>query len=205
VSAVAGAAPAGAVAAARTESAAEKAFGFWIYLMSDAVIFALLFATYIVMTTGTAGGPTGHELFSLPRAFGETMLLLFSSTTFGVATVAVLAGNRGGAVLWLLVTVLLGLGFVALELQEFTGMISAGAGPDRSGFLSSFFTLVGTHGLHVSVGIPGDDGTGGDQGANRTGVVAAFSPWPLLALPRHRVDRHLFHRLPAGGDVTCRP
>jgi cytochrome o ubiquinol oxidase subunit 3 len=153
VSAVAGAAPAGAVAAARTESAAEKAFGFWIYLMSDAVIFALLFATYIVMTTGTAGGPTGHELFSLPRAFGETMLLLFSSTTFGVATVAVLAGNRGGAVLWLLVTVLLGLGFVALELQEFTGMISAGAGPDRSGFLSSFFTLVGTHGLHVSVGI----------------------------------------------------
>lgn len=153
MSAVAGAAPAGAEAAARTEGAAEKAFGFWIYLMSDAVIFALLFATYVVMTNGTAGGPTGHELFSLPRAFGETLLLLFSSTTFGVATVAVFAGNGRGAVLWLLITVLLGLGFVALELQEFTGMIAAGAGPDRSGFLSSFFTLVGTHGLHVSVGL----------------------------------------------------
>jgi len=141
---------AGVEAAARAE---EKAFGFWLYLMSDAMIFALLFMTYVVMNSGTAGGPSGADLFSLPRAFAETMLLLASSMTFGFAN---LAGQekRGGAVLaWLLITLGLGLGFVALEIQEFTGMIAAGAGPDRSGFLSAFFTLVGTHGLHVSFGM----------------------------------------------------
>jgi cytochrome o ubiquinol oxidase subunit 3 len=153
VSAVAEAVPATPEASATAERAEEKALGFWIYLMSDAVIFALLFATFVVMTNGTAGGPSGHELFSLPRAFGETLLLLFSSTTFGLATVAVFARDKRAAVLWLLLTALLGLGFVALELREFTGMIEVGAGPDRSGFLSAFFTLVGTHGLHVSVGL----------------------------------------------------
>ena len=139
-----------AEAADRTE---EKAFGFWLYLMSDAMIFALLFATYVVMMSGTAGGPSGHELFSLPRAFAETMLLLISSTTFGFATLAVSAKQRGAVLGWLLVTLVFGLGFITLELQEFTGMIAAGAGPDRSGFLSAFFTLVGTHGLHVSFGM----------------------------------------------------
>lgn len=141
---------AGAEAAGRVE---EKAFGFWLYMMSDAMIFALLFATYVVMTSGTAGGPTGKELFSLPRAFAETMLLLISSTTFGFANLASQSEKRGAVILWLLVTLALGLGFIALELQEFTGMIAAGAGPDRSGFLSAFFTLVGTHGLHVSFGM----------------------------------------------------
>lgn len=153
MSVAAEAVPAGPEAAASAERTEEKALGFWIYLMSDAVIFALLFATYVVMTSGTAGGPSGGELFSLSRAFGETLLLLFSSTTFGFATVAVSGRNGRAAVLWLLVTALLGLGFVGLELQEFTGMIEAGAGPERSGFLSAFFTLVGTHGLHVSVGL----------------------------------------------------
>ena len=133
--------------------AEERAFGFWLYLMSDAMIFALLFATYVVMISGTAGGPTGRELFSLPRAFAETMLLLVSSTTFGFASLASRAKQRGAAVAWLLVTLVLGLGFVSLEIQEFTGMIAAGAGPDRSGFLSAFFVLVGTHGLHVSFGM----------------------------------------------------
>ena len=131
----------------------EKAFGFWIYLMSDAIIFALLFATYVVMLSGTAGGPTGGELFSLPHTFGETLLLLFSSTTFGFAALAARARDKKAAVLFLLLTFLLGAGFVAMEVQEFQRMIAMGAGPDRSGFLSAFFTLVGTHGLHVSVGL----------------------------------------------------
>jgi cytochrome o ubiquinol oxidase subunit 3 len=130
----------------------EKALGFWIYLMTDAILFALLFATYVVMVNGTAGG---HDLFDLRRTFAETMLLLFSSATFGFATVAAWARKRTMAVLMLLLTFLLGAGFVAMEVLEFRGMIAAGAGPDRSGFLSAFFTLVGTHGLHVSVGLIG--------------------------------------------------
>jgi cytochrome o ubiquinol oxidase subunit 3 len=138
---------------AREEKYEEKAFGFWIYLMSDGVIFALLFATYVVMLGNTAGGPTGKELFSLERAAGETALLLLSSTTFGFAAVALAAADRSRVLLWLVVTVALGLGFLYLEFGEFSGMIAQGAGPDRSGFLSGFFTLVGTHGLHVSIGI----------------------------------------------------
>ena len=131
----------------------EKAFGFWVYLMSDAIIFALLFATYIVLSGNTAGGPGGKELFDLKRAFTETMFLLVSSATFGLATVAMVSRDRGGVLKWLIVTFLLGAGFVAMELDEFRGMIAQGAGPDRSGFLSAFFTLVGTHGLHVTVGL----------------------------------------------------
>lgn len=134
------------------ERSEEKAFGFWLYLMSDAIIFALLFATYAVMLNGTAGGPAGKDLFSLPHAFGETMLLLFSSLTFGFATLAMQAQRRTAVLLWLLLTVALAIGFVGMEIQEFRGMIEMDAGPDRSGFLSAFFTLVGTHGLHVSIG-----------------------------------------------------
>jgi cytochrome o ubiquinol oxidase subunit 3 len=130
----------------------ERAFGFWLYLMSDGIIFALLFATYVVMLGQTAGGPTGKELFSLVRAAGETALLLASSATFGFAAVATAANERSRVLLWLIVTVLLGIGFLFLEYREFSGMIAQGAGPDRSGFLSGFFTLVGTHGLHVSIG-----------------------------------------------------
>ena len=131
----------------------QRAFGFWLYLMSDAIIFSLLFATYAVMARNNAGGPTGHTLFSLPNAFGETMLLLFSSITFGLATLAMKSGEKERMLSWLLVTFLLGLGFVGLEIREFHGMVRAGAGPDRSGFLSAFFTLVGTHGLHVTFGL----------------------------------------------------
>jgi cytochrome o ubiquinol oxidase subunit 3 len=131
----------------------EKEFGFWLYLMSDAVIFALLFATYLVMVGNTAGGPTGKELFSLERAAGETTLLLLSSATFGFAAVALSSIDRTKVLLWLAVTFVLGAGFIFLEYGEFSGMIAQGAGPDRSGFLSGFFTLVGTHGLHVSVGL----------------------------------------------------
>ena len=131
----------------------QRAFGFWLYLMSDAIIFSLLFATYAVMARNNAGGPTGNTLFSLPNAFAETMLLLFSSITFGLATLAMKSGAKERMLSWLLVTFLLGLGFVGLEIREFHGMVRAGAGPDRSGFLSAFFTLVGCHGLHVSAGI----------------------------------------------------
>ena len=131
----------------------EKALGFWIYLMSDAIIFALLFATYVVMAPNHADGPTGKTLFSLGRTFGETMLLLCSSITFGFASVAIRLGKQRLALIWLAVTFVLGAGFVALEISEFTGMYQQGAGPQRSGFLSAFFTLVGTHGLHVSTGL----------------------------------------------------
>lgn len=131
----------------------QRAFGFWLYLMGDAVIFALLFATYIIMVKNTAGGPSGKDLFDLKNAGIETALLLVSSTTFGFASLCSRTGNRGAVIAWLLVTFVLGAGFVFLELREFAGMIAIGAGPDRSGFLSAFFTLVGTHGLHVSVGL----------------------------------------------------
>jgi cytochrome o ubiquinol oxidase subunit 3 len=131
----------------------EKELGFWLYLMSDAIIFALLFATYAVMAPNHAGGPTGKTLFNLGHTFTETMVLLCSSITFGFATVAVGQGARGRVLAWLAVTFLLGAGFVALEISEFGGMVAQGAGPQRSGFLSAFFTLVGTHGLHVSMGL----------------------------------------------------
>ena len=131
----------------------EKDFGFWLYLMSDAVIFACLFATYLVMVGNTAGGPAPKDVFSLDRAAAETALLLLSSTTFGVAAVALSAGERSKVLLWLAITFLLGASFIFLEFSEFRGMIAEGAGPERSGFLSAFFTLVGTHGFHVSVGL----------------------------------------------------
>jgi cytochrome o ubiquinol oxidase subunit III len=131
----------------------QRAFGFWLYLMSDAIVFALLFATYAVMVANTAGGPSGKALFSLPNAFAETLLLLFSSFTFGLSALATKSGKPARVLLWLGVTFVLGLGFVGLEIREFSGLIAAGAGPDRSGFLSAFFTLVGTHGLHVSFGL----------------------------------------------------
>ena len=130
-----------------------RALGFWIYLMTDALIFALLFATYGVMVNNIAGGPNGRALFDLHNVAIETALLLVSSITFGFASLSARAGARGAALAWLALTFVLGAAFVGLEIREFTGMIRAGAGPDRSGFLSAFFTLVGTHGLHVTMGL----------------------------------------------------
>lgn len=135
------------------ETHEQRAFGFWLYLMSDAAIFALLFATYAIMIPGTAGGPTGKQLFSLNNAALETALLLVSSMTFGFASLSAKARSPGAVLGWLAVTFLLGAGFIFLELREFAGLIAQGAGPDRSGFLSAFFTLVGTHGVHVSMGL----------------------------------------------------
>ncbi|MBO6507632.1 MAG: cytochrome o ubiquinol oxidase subunit III [Roseibium sp.] len=137
------------------KSLESREFGFWIYLMTDAVIFALLFATYVVLSQNSAAGPTSKEVFDLRHTAGETVLLLLSSLTFGIATISMVAGKGGRVVQWLFVTLLLGLGFLAMELIEFRGMIQEGAGPDVSGFLSAFFTLVGTHGLHVAFGVIG--------------------------------------------------
>ncbi len=135
------------------EAVSNSVFGFWIYIMTDCVLFATVFVGYVVLSHNYAGGPTGKELFDLPYAFGETMFLLFSSVTYGFAMLAMFKGNRKQVLAWLAVTFLLGLGFISMELHEFTGMIMEGNGPDRSAFLSGFFTLVGTHGAHVSVGL----------------------------------------------------
>lgn len=135
------------------DAGATKVFGFWIYLMSDLILFASLFATYVVLSGGTAGGPSGKDIFSLKFVLGETFLLLFSSITYGFAMLAMHKGKVATVNLWLFVTFLLGLGFVIMEVYEFHELISEGYGPDRSGFLSAFFALVATHGLHVTAGL----------------------------------------------------
>jgi cytochrome o ubiquinol oxidase subunit 3 len=130
-----------------------KVFGFWIYLMSDCVLFASLFATYAVLVNGTAGGPSGKDIFELPFVLVETFCLLFSSITYGMAMLAMNKGNKSGVNTWLFLTFLFGLGFICMEIYEFHHLISEGFGPGRSAFLSAFFTLVGTHGLHVTTGL----------------------------------------------------
>ncbi|HEU0045256.1 cytochrome o ubiquinol oxidase subunit III [Sphingomonas sp.] len=127
--------------------------GFWIYLMSDALIFAGLFATYGVLSTSYAGGPVPREIFALPLVALNTGLLLVSSLTFGMAMLAMEDGKLAAVRLWLAVTALFGLGFVGIELYEFATLIGEGATPQRSAFLSGFFTLVATHGLHVTAGL----------------------------------------------------
>lgn len=131
----------------------DRAFGFWLYLMSDAVIFTLLFATYASMSRNYADGPTGRDLFDLAHTFYETLLLLLSTLTCGFAMLSQARGWKHATLLWLAITFVLGAGFVGMEISEFHDMIAQGAGPQRSGYLSAFFTLVGTHGLHVSIGL----------------------------------------------------
>ena len=135
------------------EQAETGVFGFWVFLMSDAVIFALLFATYGVMLPATAGGPTPAAEYKIGPAFIETLLLLTSSLTFGMASIAIKhdAGRRG-LFGWLIVTLLLGLAFLRFELHDFATMFGGGALPTRSGYLSAFFALVPLHGLHVLFG-----------------------------------------------------
>ena len=128
-------------------------YGFWIFILSDIVMFSAFFATYAVLLGQTAGGPTGHDLFDLRNVAIETALLLASSFTCGMASIAADTRNATWFQLAMAVTCALGLGFLALEGQEFAGLVARGAGPTRSAFLSTFFALVGCHGLHVSAGI----------------------------------------------------
>jgi cytochrome o ubiquinol oxidase subunit III len=127
--------------------------GFWIYLMSDCLIFAVLFATYAVLGRNYAAGPSPKDLFELPLVALNTSMLLLSSITYGFAVLEMERNRQGATLGWLAVTGLFGLCFVGIELYEFAHLIHEGATPQRSGFLSAFFTLVGTHGLHVSLGI----------------------------------------------------
>jgi len=131
----------------------HSVFGFWLYLMTDCVVFASLFAVFAVMSNQFAGGPSGKDLFEIPGVALETAVLLLSSITYGFAMIGAHKGKKGVLLGWLGVTFVLGATFLVLEMREFSHLISIGAGPDRSAFLSSFFTLVGTHGLHVTVGL----------------------------------------------------
>jgi cytochrome o ubiquinol oxidase subunit 3 len=135
------------------EQAGSAVFGFWVFLMSDAVVFALLFATYGVMVSATVGGPTPASEYKIGPAFVETLTLLTSSFTFGMASIA-MKHNLGRPILlgWLAATFVLGLAFLGMEVHDFASMFSDGAVPMRSGFLSSFFALVPLHGLHVLAG-----------------------------------------------------
>jgi cytochrome o ubiquinol oxidase subunit 3 len=131
----------------------STALGFWLYLMSDCLIFAMLFATYGVLGGNYAAGPAPKDLFELPLVALNTSFLLLSSITYGFAMLTMEKGRVGPTQGWLAITGLLGAAFVGIELYEFAHLIHEGATPERSAFLSSFFTLVGTHGLHVTFGL----------------------------------------------------
>jgi cytochrome o ubiquinol oxidase subunit 3 len=128
-------------------------FGFWLFLLSDILIFAALFAAYSVLSGETAGGPSGADLFDRKHVFIETLCLLASSVTCGFGTLAVQRAQTTSVYFWMALTFLLGGAFLALELGEFGDLLARGAGPSHSAFLSAFFALVGTHGLHVTIGL----------------------------------------------------
>jgi cytochrome o ubiquinol oxidase subunit 3 len=129
------------------------AYGFWIFLLSDIVMFSALFAGYAVLVHNSAGGPTGAQLFNQTSVAIETACLLASSYTCGLMSLAIGSRRRTATYLGAMVTFLLGAAFLALEINEFAGMVAHGATPERSAFLSAFFTLVGCHGLHVTIGL----------------------------------------------------
>lgn len=128
-------------------------FGFWLFLLSDIILFAALFASYAVLSGSTAGGPTGAELFDKRHVFMETLCLLASSVTCGFGSLAIYRTDARAMYFWMGMTFLLGVCFLTMEGREFASLVAAGAGPSHSAFLSAFFTLVGTHGLHVSLGL----------------------------------------------------
>ncbi len=129
------------------------AYGFWIFILSDMVMFSALFAAYAVLRGNTAGGPTGAELFNLRNVFIETMCLLLSSYTCGLGALSAERRQPTRFLIFAVLTFVLGAAFLFIEVSEFAGMVEKGAGPSRSGFLSAFFTLVGTHGIHVASGL----------------------------------------------------
>ena len=131
----------------------KNIFGFWVYLMTDCILFGSLFATYAVLHNNTFGGPAASQLFSLPYVLGETVVLLTSSFTAGLGMLAAHRQNKNQVVVWFSVTLLLGAAFLTMELTEFSRLIADGNSWQRSGFLSAFFTLVGTLGLHIATGL----------------------------------------------------
>ena len=133
--------------------ASKTVLGFWLYLMTDCIIFASLFAVFAVMGHQFAGGPSGKDVFELPGVMLETAILLLSSITFGFGMLAAHKGKSKALLAWLGVTFALGAAFIGLEAHEFSLLVAQGYGRERSAFLSAFFTLVGTHGLHVTVGL----------------------------------------------------
>jgi cytochrome o ubiquinol oxidase subunit III len=130
-----------------------KVFGFWIYLMTDLVIFSVLFSAFVVLRPATFEGPSGHQLFHLPFTLAETLILLTSSFTCSFATLAGFRQKKIPAIIWLVITFALGVAFLVLELSEFSDFAHRNASWERSAFLSSFFTLVGTHGFHITIGL----------------------------------------------------
>ena len=128
-------------------------YGFWVFLLSDTIMFSAFFAAYAVLSGATAGGPSAAQLFDVNNVAIETACLLFSSFFCGMASLAVAARKMAFCQLALLITGLLGLAFLVLEVREFTSLVEMGAGPSRSAFLSSFYALVGCHGVHVTAGL----------------------------------------------------
>lgn len=135
------------------EADSKSVFGFWVYIMTDCVLFASLFATYAVLHNNTYGGPSGAKLFNLHSVLAETLILLTSSFTCGLAMLAARKRLKGQVGWWLAVTFVLGICFLLIELNEFHSLAAGGNSWRRSGFLSSFFTLVGTHGAHITCGL----------------------------------------------------
>lgn len=131
----------------------KSAFGLWVYLMTDCLLFAGLFATFAVLRHSTFGGPSGGELFDLPFVLGETIILLASSFTIGLAVLALRYGKQRQTLIWTTLTLLLGLFFLSMELYEFKELVQQGYSWRENAFLSAFFTLVGTHGLHILAGV----------------------------------------------------
>ncbi len=160
--------------------------GFWLYLMSDCLIFAVLFACYGVLGRSYAAGPSGADLFDLPLVAANTAMLLLSSITYGFAILEMQKKNVKATLIWLAITGLFGLGFLSLEMYEFMHLIHEGAGPQRSAFLSSFFALVGTHGLHVTFGVIWlvvlmfQVGKHGITGANKRRLLCLSMFWHFL-------------------------
>ncbi|HSX47224.1 MAG TPA: cytochrome o ubiquinol oxidase subunit III [Patescibacteria group bacterium] len=137
----------------KVEEDNKSIFGFWLYLMTDCVLFASLFATYAVLHNNNFGGQTAHQLFSMPYALAETLILLTSSFSCGLSILTFKKKYLSAGINWLIVTFVLGVSFITLELGEFIKLYHQGNRWQRSGFLSSYFTLVGTHGLHITIGL----------------------------------------------------
>lgn len=128
-------------------------FGFWVYLMTDCILFATLFATYAVLQNNTFGGPGAQDIFRMPLVLTETIILLTSSFTCGLAMLAVHARSKRQVLTWFSITFLLGAAFLGIEISEFSELVREGHSWAASGFLSAFFTLVGTHGMHITAGL----------------------------------------------------